>query len=240
MLALVRSASTAHEAGPELYSFRHFCPVSSFLASRTRYYSNNAFSLYYHVFILLLFRRFTKLRILGSQTSARDVCAQSARTILALVDSYANLYTLRRAPAFLPYFLFAAAWVYFDSCQDPSGTSTEPTEQDVEMMRQSIEGLEKMAPFHTIAKHAMATLQDLSVEKNMSLGHDGIRAPFQGNSPARERKEVVFSSRRHGKNVARGMPYRTEDVYVLGLVWLQDDMSFGSRAQMEQAGFTMI
>jgi hypothetical protein len=60
--------------------------------------------MYYHYAILLLFRPFIKLDIVGSGVSPRDVCHQAAQAISTLVTSYDQLYTLRRTPSFVPYF----------------------------------------------------------------------------------------------------------------------------------------
>jgi hypothetical protein len=65
--------------------------------------------MYYHFAILLLFRPFIKLEIFGSGVSPRDVCAQAAGALQTLVNSYAQLYTLRRTPSFVPYFVLAAS-----------------------------------------------------------------------------------------------------------------------------------
>ncbi|KAH8195722.1 hypothetical protein TruAng_010125 [Truncatella angustata] len=65
--------------------------------------------MYYHFAILLLFRPLIKLRIIGSSIRPRDVCAQAADAIQGLCKSYSQLYTLRRTPSFVPYFVLTAA-----------------------------------------------------------------------------------------------------------------------------------
>jgi len=65
--------------------------------------------MYYHFAILLLFRPFIKLSLIGSSVSPRDVCSQAADAISALVNSYSKLYTLQRTPSFVPYFVLTAA-----------------------------------------------------------------------------------------------------------------------------------
>lgn len=65
--------------------------------------------MYYQYAILLLFRPFIKLHIIGSGVSPRDVCSQAADAISALVYSYDQLYTLRRTPSFVPYFVLASS-----------------------------------------------------------------------------------------------------------------------------------
>lgn len=66
-------------------------------------------SMYYHFAILLLFRPLIKLRIIGSSISPRDVCSQAADAITGLLRSYAQLYTLRRTPSFVPYFVLTSS-----------------------------------------------------------------------------------------------------------------------------------
>lgn len=65
--------------------------------------------MYYHFAILLLFRPLIKLRIVGSKVCPRDVCSQAADAIQGLLRSYSQLYTLRRTPSFVPYFVLTSA-----------------------------------------------------------------------------------------------------------------------------------
>lgn len=111
------------------------------------------------------------------------------------------------------------------------------------MMRQSIEALEQMAPYHKIAKQATNLLYELAAKKNISLHLDGIKAPFRDGSPSREPKDSDDSSRQAANEVTSGkavMPFGKDGMSILGLVWLQDGISIGSRDQIEQAGFSFI
>lgn len=65
--------------------------------------------MYYHFAILLLFRPLIKLRIIGSSVTPRDVCSQAADAIHGLSRSYSQLYTLRRTPSFVPYFVLTSS-----------------------------------------------------------------------------------------------------------------------------------
>ncbi|KAI1765794.1 fungal-specific transcription factor domain-containing protein [Hypoxylon sp. FL1150] len=65
--------------------------------------------MYYHFAILLLFRPLIKLRIIGSGILPRDVCSQAADAIQGLLHSYSQLYTLRRTPSFVPYFVLTSS-----------------------------------------------------------------------------------------------------------------------------------
>ncbi|KAI1744752.1 fungal-specific transcription factor domain-containing protein [Xylaria scruposa] len=84
--------------------------------------------MYYHFAILLLFRPLIKLRIIGSAILPRDVCSQAADAIQGLLRSYSQLYTLRRTPSFVPYFLLTSSIMYL--AIGASGVeSTSPTAQ---------------------------------------------------------------------------------------------------------------
>lgn len=66
-------------------------------------------SMYYHYAIMLLFRQFVKLRMVGSSILPHDVCSKSADAIRGLLHSYSQLYTLRLTPSFVAYFVLASA-----------------------------------------------------------------------------------------------------------------------------------
>lgn len=91
----------------------------------------NVYSMYYHFAILLLFRPLIKLRILGSKVSPRDVCSQAADAIQGLLRSYSQLYTLRRTPSFVPYFVLTSAIMHMAiAASSPSDSSlSSPTGQ---------------------------------------------------------------------------------------------------------------
>lgn len=80
--------------------------------------------MYYHFAILLLFRPLIKLRIIGSSILPRDVCSQAADAIQGLLRSYAQLYTLKRTPSFVPYFLLTSSIMHLALGARP------PEEQD--------------------------------------------------------------------------------------------------------------
>ncbi|KAI1077769.1 fungal-specific transcription factor domain-containing protein [Whalleya microplaca] len=88
--------------------------------------------MYYHFAILLLFRPLIKLRIIGSSILPRDVCTQAADAIQGLLRSYSNLYTLRRTPSFVPYFVLTSSIIHLalgaDSPSRPSSSSDSLSE----------------------------------------------------------------------------------------------------------------
>ncbi|KAF3055094.1 Nitrogen assimilation transcription factor nit-4 [Daldinia childiae] len=85
--------------------------------------------MYYHFAILLLFRPLIKLRIIGSGILPRDVCAQAADAIQGLLRSYSQLYTLRRTPSFVPYFVLTSSIMHLAVGAEASkAPSTSPAE----------------------------------------------------------------------------------------------------------------
>ncbi|KAI1343550.1 fungal-specific transcription factor domain-containing protein [Xylariaceae sp. FL0016] len=83
--------------------------------------------MYYHFAILLLFRPLIKLRIIGSSLLPRDVCTQAADAIQGLLRSYSQLYTLRRTPSFVPYFVLTSSIMHLAvGANDSSGQPTSP------------------------------------------------------------------------------------------------------------------
>ena len=65
--------------------------------------------MYYHSATLLLFQPFSKLKILESTFSPLDICAQSAENISSLLQTYRQLYSLRRASSFIPYLVLISS-----------------------------------------------------------------------------------------------------------------------------------
>lgn len=99
-------------------------------------------SMYYHFAILLLFRPLIKLRIIGSSILPRDVCAQAADAIQGLLRSYSQLYTLRRTPSFVPYFVLTSSIMYLavgaEASKAPSTSTVKPEETETEHGRKRL------------------------------------------------------------------------------------------------------
>ncbi|KAK3330699.1 fungal-specific transcription factor domain-containing protein [Apodospora peruviana] len=143
--------------------------------------------MYYHFAILLLFRPLIKLRIIGSSVSPRDVCLQAADAITGLLHSYSQLYTLRRTPSFVPYFVLTSSIMHLAIGATVSDTPTvgenqhmqlkiEPssvTKADTEgapkidprvaeAISRGIADLTEMAPCHFFAEQALNILRFLA------------------------------------------------------------------------------
>ena len=102
--------------------------------------------MYYHFAILLLFRPFIKLDIIGSAVSPRDVCNQAADAIAALVKSYSQLYTLRRTPSFVPYFVLTSGITHLVTLGTAGGGPAR--------VHQGISDLKVMAGCHGFSRRA--------------------------------------------------------------------------------------
>lgn len=111
--------------------------------------------MHYQYAILLLFRPFLKLNFIGSNVSPRDVCAQTSDAISALVKSYHQLYTLRRTPSFVPYFVLNASIAHM--------VTMASSRSGPEQLRQGLEDLKEMAKCHLVASKALEILQYLVI-----------------------------------------------------------------------------
>lgn len=106
--------------------------------------------MYYHYAILLLFRPFIKLELAGGQDSPRDICVQAANAISSLVKSYSGLYTLKRTPSFVPYFVLASTITHMIAFGNSRG--------GIENVRQGIDDLKEMTSCHRFANRALDIL----------------------------------------------------------------------------------
>ncbi|KAF7549411.1 hypothetical protein G7Z17_g6398 [Cylindrodendrum hubeiense] len=141
--------------------------------------------MYYHFAILLLFRPLIKLRIIGSKVSPRDVCSQAADAIQGLLKSYSQLYTLRRTPSFVPYFVLTSAIMHLAigaaNIESSSDVSTPDRMEAAakfdphvkEAIRQGIADLTEMAPCHHFAEQALNILRYLAQKWDIEVDIKG-------------------------------------------------------------------
>lgn len=141
--------------------------------------------MYYHFAILLLFRPLIKLRIVGSSIVPRDVCLQAADAISGLLRSYSQLYTLRRTPSFVPYFVLTSAIMHLaigataSATSDSDGGSGQagPSEHPhhrldprvATALTRGIADLTEMAPCHQFADQALSILKYLAKKWNIDV-----------------------------------------------------------------------
>ncbi|KAF7862637.1 hypothetical protein EAF04_007510 [Stromatinia cepivora] len=135
--------------------------------------------MYYHYAILLLFRPFIKLALIGSGVSPRDVCNQAADAISALASSYSQLYTLRRTPSFVPHFILAAGITHLITLGN--------TKLGVEKVAQGFADLKDMANCHGFAARASNILRHLAKKWNIEVpgGNEEQIEPDTFDSQAR-------------------------------------------------------
>jgi hypothetical protein len=117
--------------------------------------------MYYHYAMLLLFRPFIKLDIVGSGVLPRDICFQAAEAVSTLVESYAQLYTLQRTPSFVPYFVLASTMMH--------GLKVGMLDADSEPLQRGVVFLREMATAHGFASHALKIIRFLLKNWNISV-----------------------------------------------------------------------
>ena len=128
--------------------------------------------MYYHFAILLLFRPLVKLRIIGSYVIPRDVCVQAADAIQGLLRSYAQLYTLKRTPSFVPYFVLTSTIMHLASgpSKGGGGSITSPA-----------------------AQSSTSTVKHDSTTAGSQRGHGGMPPP-PPSAPAADEPEMTSPS----------------------------------------------
>ncbi|OIW30459.1 hypothetical protein CONLIGDRAFT_279533 [Coniochaeta ligniaria NRRL 30616] len=80
--------------------------------------------IYFHFCLLALFRPFVLYGVDVAGISPRNVCAEAVNAILGVTQSYASLFTLRRTPCFVPYFVFAAGLTRILLKRDPTAENS--------------------------------------------------------------------------------------------------------------------
>ncbi|KPM39394.1 hypothetical protein AK830_g7157 [Neonectria ditissima] len=80
--------------------------------------------MYYHFCVLCAFRPFVSLAVGESDVQPHEICTQAAQSIMALAQSYDDLFTLRRVSGLIPYFICASG-LYGLGMTD-SGSTMEP------------------------------------------------------------------------------------------------------------------
>ncbi|KAH0592063.1 hypothetical protein MHUMG1_10196 [Metarhizium humberi] len=141
--------------------------------------------MYYHFAILLLFRPLIKLRIIGSKILPKDVCSQAADAIQGLLTSYSQLYTLRRTPSFVPYFVLTASIMHLaiaaSAAVDVNPGKVTPADikkavkvdsRVSEVLKRGIADLTEMAPCHHFAEQALNILRYLAKKWNIEVDFD--------------------------------------------------------------------
>ncbi|KAB5546853.1 fungal-specific transcription factor domain-containing protein [Coniochaeta sp. 2T2.1] len=136
--------------------------------------------MYYHFAILLFFRPFIRLRIRDSTLVPRQLCLQAADAIQSLSGSYSKLYTLRRTPSFVPYFVLTSASMHLaigaeppaphPGMPDPTTAQWPRLNTDLaQAISRGIADLTEMAPCHHFAEQALNILLHLAKRWNLEI-----------------------------------------------------------------------
>ncbi|KAG6009213.1 hypothetical protein E4U21_003066 [Claviceps maximensis] len=134
-------------------------------------------SMYYHCAIVMLFWPVADYAIIGTELSPKHICTEAADAILALLQSYASLYTLRRTPSLTPYLALTAAVVHLAATTDFRYDRRPKSNQDIEnrasashgdasgcngaalsALRADVAGLEAMTQSHHLSRKALGVL----------------------------------------------------------------------------------
>ncbi|KAH8713429.1 Nitrogen assimilation transcription factor nit-4 [Beauveria bassiana] len=221
--------------------------------------------LYYHFAVLLLFRRFINLRVIGSEILPWQVCSQCADAIQNLVVSYAKLYTLRKTASFLPYIMFIAVTTYVAIAAarlrvDPSGSAlSAPPIADHrarEALKQNIENFAEIAPHHPFAKQALYYLRRLAYRWGLDVPSDNGMLPMYGYDDPEQLGDSSSgrSTTTNGAGTITGEWYGNEtsieydareaesnmEALIPQLFWLQDQHLPLDVGTLEQTGFTLL
>ncbi|KAG5930904.1 hypothetical protein E4U53_002062, partial [Claviceps sorghi] len=120
--------------------------------------------MYYHAAIVMLFWPVAQYAIIGTELSPKHICVEAADAILALLKSYARLYTLGRTPSFTPYLALTASIVHLAATSDfrygqlaetQSGGRPGPA---LLALRADVAALEDMTQSHHLARKALSIL----------------------------------------------------------------------------------
>jgi len=130
--------------------------------------------MYYHFAMLLLFRPLITYRIIGSEVTPQDVCSQAADAIQALLASYAQLYTLKRTPSFVPYFVLTSTTMKLAvgavaMRRANPGKAAEIHKEVSQALNATISHLTDMVACHQFAAQALSIVRHLAKERNIGV-----------------------------------------------------------------------
>lgn len=114
-------------------------------------------SLFYHSATLLIFQPYFDLRLSTSAVVPKEVCYQAADAIVAIVTSYSELYSLRRTPSFVPYFVLIATIIHMVAVE-----ADNPDDNARKRLLEGISHLEEMSKCHGFALRAISALRYLA------------------------------------------------------------------------------
>jgi hypothetical protein len=166
----------------------------------------------------------------------RDVCNQAADAVTGIVRSYADLYTLRLIPSFVPYFVLVSAIIHLVTVK------TDPSNANVRgKLLKSISDLEEMSKCHAFALRAidalrcLANLWGVEVSFNGDGGYSRDVTTSSSASPDQFSPDIGIL-----QLLQRIQPVLSSNDHPLFSPFpMQGLPSVALGAQMEQDGFTL-
>jgi hypothetical protein len=196
--------------------------------------------MYYHFAILLLFRPFINLQITSSGVSPRDVCNQAADAIAALVNSYSQLYTLRRTPSFVPYFVLTSSITHLVTLGISGGGP--------EHLQQGISDLKVMSGCHGFAQRARDILIFLAYDWKIEVAIDendddksGMKVDPKTLGRPRSSSSNFFAPNIGMKDIMGGIsPEKRQNNPLFWPFPLQGRPLLGEGEMLEKSGFKIL
>ena len=135
----------------------------------------NLVSMYYHFTLLLLFRPFINVKFLRSSISPQEICIQAADNISVLVQSYDQLYTLRRTPSFVPYIVLTSSIIHLAA----TSFSESPRSSGISRLEESTIALKSMRDCHRFAKYSLHIIRYLAKKWEVPFDNESDEADLE-------------------------------------------------------------
>jgi len=120
--------------------------------------------MYYHFCLLCAFRPFVSLSLDGVDVYPQEICTQAVHSILALAQSYDDLFTLRRVSGLIPYFICASG--LFSLAMEDGGSQVGPLRlrrgdgeaviTEADLQEGDLSGLNGLGPLGPQFRHPMS------------------------------------------------------------------------------------
>lgn len=176
--------------------------------------------MYYHFAVLLLFRPFIKLKIALSSIVPRRLCLEKANAISQHLHTYAKLYTLKRTPSFVPYFVLTSCIMHLAiAATGPrsahrGGPMSAPPEIEPDVsgaIRQGIEDLTEMTKCHIFAEKALNIVRYLAKKWGVNItaeatssGREGQTTSNLADGSSSSSRPATTSTSYFSPNIAEG------------------------------------
>lgn len=129
-------------------------------------------------------------------TPPRVICAESIKAILDVTQSYASLFTLRRTPCFVPYFVFAAGLTRIVLESDSSAMNSSPSGSSAFDLSPDTGSADTPSPFR------QGTLADNSNADVYMTGTDSGQASASPGSSSNTRSASANTSSTYATSVS--------------------------------------